>query len=82
MTDSQEFAVHKLAFGECVKSFDCGDDDLNDFIISESFFCEYISRKTDMSSFPSFRCFVKNLSTAQALHFRQILKNCNLVYFE
>lgn len=36
MTDSQEFAVHKLAFGEYVKSFDCGDDDLNDFIVNEA----------------------------------------------
>ncbi|MDO4181319.1 MAG: GNAT family N-acetyltransferase [Bacteroidales bacterium] len=30
------FEVRKLAANETVKSFDCGDDDLNDFILNDS----------------------------------------------
>ena len=30
-----QFVINKLAEGETVKSFDCGDDDLNDFIVNE-----------------------------------------------
>lgn len=30
------YNIHKLQLGEKVKSFDCGDADLNDFIINES----------------------------------------------
>ncbi len=31
-----EFLIHKLEPEETVKSFDCGDSDLNDFILNES----------------------------------------------
>lgn len=30
------YIVHKLAVGDKVSSFDCGDEDLNDFILSEA----------------------------------------------
>ena len=30
-----QFVINRLAEGETVKSFDCGDDDLNDFIVNE-----------------------------------------------
>lgn len=33
---SQEFQIRKLSKNEKVTTFDCGDDDLNDFIINES----------------------------------------------
>lgn len=29
--------MHKLNISEKIKSFDCGDTDLNDFILNESF---------------------------------------------
>ena len=35
MMDSR-FQIHKLSETETVKSFDCGDDDLNDFILNEA----------------------------------------------
>ena len=34
-TDHSQFVINRLAEGETVKSFDCGDDDLNDFIVNE-----------------------------------------------
>lgn len=30
------FQVHKLSEAEAIKSFDCGDEDLNDFILNEA----------------------------------------------
>ena len=32
----ENYNVRKLQLGETVKSFDCGDTDLNDFIINEA----------------------------------------------
>lgn len=32
---NMEFVIAKLDEGETVKAFDCGDDDLNDFIVNE-----------------------------------------------
>lgn len=33
---AQRYQIRRLGKGECVSSFDCGDDDLNDFILNES----------------------------------------------
>ena len=33
--DLSQFVINRLAVGETVKSFDCGDNDLNDFIVNE-----------------------------------------------
>ena len=34
---SDHYAIRRLKQGECIKSFNCGDTDLNDFILNESF---------------------------------------------
>ena len=33
----EAYEMHKLNISEKIKSFDCGDTDLNDFILNESF---------------------------------------------
>lgn len=33
---AQTFQIRRLTKEEIIKSFDCGDDDLNDFILNES----------------------------------------------
>ncbi len=32
----ETYSVHKLRKSESIQSFDCGDEDLNDFILNES----------------------------------------------
>ncbi len=34
--NNTSFAIARLEEGETVKAFDCGDEDLNDFILNES----------------------------------------------
>ena len=36
----ETYEMRKLNISEKIKSFDCGDTDLNDFILNESFFIE------------------------------------------
>ena len=31
-----DYRIRKLSFGETIKSFDCGDADLNDFIVNDA----------------------------------------------